>query len=203
VKTYLASSRFPSRRSLARRVPDSAHPWIIALLKRIIFCGFGLASTRNSLSFCAVVARFFKFWLPVLLWMVLVFSASTSLGAPRNTSRFVEPFLRWIAPNMSPETIHRIHYAIRKMAHFTEYCILGVLVLRLVRAEPALAGTALARQVRLALLLTALYACSDEFHQLFVPGRESAVRDVLIDTTGAAVGIGLCWLAVRARVRAA
>lgn len=38
--------------------------------------------------------------------------------------------------------------------------------------------------VVLVLVLTILYAFSDEFHQAFVPGRSSTLRDVLYDTTG-------------------
>ena len=41
----------------------------------------------------------------------------------------------------------------------------------------------------LSLLISMLYACTDEFHQHFVPGRSCEVRDVLIDTAGALIGI--------------
>lgn len=45
-----------------------------------------------------------------------------------------------------------------------------------------------------------LYAVSDEFHQRFVPGRSSEVRDVMIDTTAGVVGVGIYAL-VEARLR--
>src|SRR5579872_110075 len=95
-----------------------------------------------------VAARFLKFWLPVLLWMSFVFGASTSLGTPAHTSRFIVPFLRWLNPHMSELTIARVHHAIRKMGHLTEYCILGVLVLRLIYDEPAVAEMAPGHKVR-------------------------------------------------------
>ena len=41
----------------------------------------------------------------------------------------------------------------------------------------------------LAVLISACYAATDEFHQLFVPGRSGEVRDVLVDTAGAVIGI--------------
>lgn len=41
------------------------------------------------------------------------------------------------------------------------------------------------------LLICILYAISDEIHQVFVPGREAQVKDVIIDSGGAAVGIGV------------
>ena len=69
---------------------------------------------------------------------------------------------------------------LRKAAHMTEYAILGALLLRATR-RPGIA-----------LGLAALYAISDEVHQHFVEGRHAAALDVLIDATGALVGV-LAW----------
>lgn len=44
--------------------------------------------------------------------------------------------------------------------------------------------------ILLALVIYIIYAVSDEFHQLFVPGRGAQLKDVLIDCAGAAIGIG-------------
>ncbi len=75
---------------------------------------------------------------------------------------------------------------LRKLAHVTEYAILGALLLRATR-RPGLA-----------LGLAGLYAISDEVHQHFVEGRHAAVVDVVIDTSGAVVGIlAWSWLAAR------
>ena len=46
-----------------------------------------------------------------------------------------------------------------------------------------------------------LYATSDEFHQLFVASRQARVLDVLIDTSGAALGLLLIWIAGKLRKR--
>ncbi len=43
----------------------------------------------------------------------------------------------------------------------------------------------------LSIVYSALYACSDEFHQIFVPGRTALLSDVGIDTIGAALGAAL------------
>ena len=48
-----------------------------------------------------------------------------------------------------------------------------------------------------AVAFVAVYAASDEIHQLFVPHREGKISDVIIDTTGAAIGLLLLWLAGR------
>lgn len=94
---------------------------------------------------------------------------------------------------MSEQTIDLVHHCIRKTAHFVEYSMLGILIWRAVHSSPAMA-TQPARQFRLALMLACLYAASDETHQLFVPTRQAAVLDVMLDTTGAAFGLSLTWL---------
>lgn len=76
---------------------------------------------------------------------------------------------------------------IRKSAHFIAYLILGYLVSHAMKNE---ASTATAWKRRGAsLLFCVVYAISDEFHQLFVPGRGPMLKDVLIDGSGAAIGI--------------
>ena len=72
---------------------------------------------------------------------------------------------------------------LRKLAHITEYAILGVLLLRATKA-PAVAA-----------VIGALYAVSDEVHQHFVRGRHAAWYDVVIDTVGVTIGVlaGARW----------
>jgi VanZ family protein len=147
-----------------------------------------------------VAGRFFKYWLPVIVWMSLTFSASTGLGRPENTSRFLRPLLVWLIPNMSEETFKKVHYAVRKTAHFAEYCVLGLLLWRLAHFDPAFAAWR-SREFLIALLLASLYAASDEFHQSFVPGRDASLRDVLLDSCGAGFGLAALWAARRLRHR--
>ncbi len=66
---------------------------------------------------------------------------------------------------------------LRKLAHLTEYAVLGALLLR-----------ALARP-QLAILVGGLYAVTDEVHQHFVRGRHAAWYDVVIDTVGVTIGV--------------
>jgi len=159
---------------------------------------FRLALGAGWLFFSAVAGRLFKYWLPLILWMTVIFGASTSMGRPENTSRFIMPILMWLDPNMSKETIDKVHYAVRKSAHFLEYAMLGVLLWRAVYYDPGLAAWR-TRSFFLALLLAALYAASDEFHQSFVPGRDASVRDVMLDTCGAGFGLAAAGTARRLR----
>lgn len=81
--------------------------------------------------------------------------------------------------------VTKIHYYIRKTAHFTEYFILAVAV-SLPLYVYGIRGIWL---VLTSLILCTGFACLDEYHQLFVSGRASSVKDVLIDSSGAFVGI--------------
>ena len=71
------------------------------------------------------------------------------------------------------------NFIIRKSAHFIEYMILAILVSNVLNLY-----LAPKRSILITIISVFLYACSDEFHQLFVQGREGSFRDVLIDTAG-------------------
>jgi len=81
-----------------------------------------------------------------------------------------------------------LEHPIRKMAHFSEYACMGILVYILWRQW-------MVRNRRLYVLVTSwvfLSAVGDEIHQLFVPERWGSVADVLLDTCGGLFGILLC-----------
>lgn len=155
---------------------------------RLICNCFPIAIGRPPVFFPRMSRRWLTHWLPLVFWMCVIFSASTSLGAPNNTSRFIRPLLLWLDPHISEATINLIHHIIRKTAHAVEYAILGMLLWRVVHSVSSMT---IARQFRLALLCAALYAASDETHQIFVPNREPQIRDVLLDTCGATAGLAL------------
>ncbi len=141
------------------------------------------------------VRTFFRYGLPVLLWASLIFSASTDLGSASHTSRFIGPVLRWLFPGIADTAVQKLKLGIRKSAHATEYAVFAVLVWR-ARFRPG-------RENRLpwsnklawqAWAAATFYAMTDEYHQSFSPSREGSVRDVLIDSLGAAMGL---WLVHR------
>ena len=130
---------------------------------------------------------------PVILWMALIFLASTGELAASNTSRIVRPLLLWLFPGLSEEGLMRGHFAVRKGAHFAEYAILALLAARafLSSSQHILRVNWFA----LALCLTALYALLDEYHQTFVATRTGSIYDSLIDITGGATALAalLLW----------
>jgi VanZ family protein len=111
-------------------------------------------------------SRVLTLWLPVIAWAGVIFALSSipSLSSGLGT---------W-------------DLALRKLAHVTEYAVLGTLLYRAVERE------------ELALAAGIAYAASDELHQHFVEGRHGSVVDVAIDAVGVAIGM-LVWLRLRER----
>ncbi|WP_026882543.1 VanZ family protein [Clostridium akagii] len=85
----------------------------------------------------------------------------------------------------------KLNLIIRKNAHAFEYCMLAIVVC-LILAQFGLKGRGAVIYI---MFICLLYAVLDEFHQLYVPGRTSSVRDVLIDFLGSLIGMGFYYLA--------
>ena len=131
-------------------------------------------------------------WAPVAAWLLVITTFSSGWFSGAQTGSVLLPILRWLFPSATYSQLLFAHMVVRKLAHFVEYLVLSVLLYR------ALDGRAFARPIALrALALAALCAAADELHQSFVAGRTAAVKDCVIDVTGAAAGLGL--LALRAR----
>lgn len=105
--------------------------------------------------------KFVRYWLPVVIWMTVIFF----LSGRESVQVADEPL---------------INFLFFKTLHVIEYAILFVLYYRALKNKTA------------ALLLTLLYAATDEIHQLFVPTREGKLRDVIID----AIGAGVSWILI-------
>jgi VanZ family protein len=161
------------------------------------FRGVWLQSGAVSFVLAVVTFRFLKYWLPLVIWMLVIFSASTGAGRPQNTSRFLRPFLQIFKPDLTNEQFEKIHFVIRKTGHFTEYAILGVLLWRALRTEQRFRILIPAAQFAAVLFLCAFYASTDEFHQRFVSDREASVHDVVLDTCGAAFGLAVYGVTIR------
>jgi VanZ family protein len=141
------------------------------------------------------VRRFLKYWLPVLAWMIFIFIGSTDLLSAEHTSRFIGPFLRWFAPDISEAAVAAFQLVVRKCAHLTEYAILAALLFRALRQSQPRVGRALS----MSFFIAAVYAGLDEFHQSYVASRTGSPWDVLIDCAGALAGVLIYWCAIRNR----
>jgi VanZ family protein len=122
------------------------------------------------------VGRFLSRYLPLVVWLAFIFFASTDNFSAANTSRIIGPLVLWLFPNTSAETLASIHFIVRKLAHFTEYAILGFVAARAFRASP--------RWFLISAVLIVVYALLDEYHQSFVPSRTASIFDSFIDMAG-------------------
>ena len=129
-------------------------------------------------------------YLPLIIWMAFISFASTSGFSAGNTSRIIRPLVLWLFPATSEETLALIHFTVRKVAHFVEYAILGILAARTFTSS----SRPLIKRFwfSLSLFLVTLYALFDELHQSFEPSRTGSIYDCLIDTLGGLSALLLC-----------
>ena len=121
-------------------------------------------------------------YLPLIVWLVFIFFASSDNLNAGNTSRIIGPLILWLFPSTSPETLAVVNVIMRKIAHFSEYAILGFLAARAFRTSPHPAINR--RWFWICIALVAVYALLDEYHQSFVPSRTASIFDSLIDIAG-------------------
>lgn len=122
--------------------------------------------------------KFFIYWLPVILWVGVIFYLSSRPGLASPLPVFYDVFLR-------------------KLAHAAEF---GILFLLLFRAWRIGHKAGFATVLFWSLVVSVIYALFDEAHQYFVPLREARLRDVGIDSLGVAFcALGMIFWENRAR----
>lgn len=130
-----------------------------------------------------------KYELPALLWAGVIFAFSSQEADQSSElssgvlGLMLEFFTRAFGRVIEDFNQEFFHFLLRKGAHFTVYLVLGVLVAFALYKRKVIAYR------RISFLISVLYAVSDEIHQVFVPGRAGQVQDVLIDASGALLGI--------------
>lgn len=140
----------------------------------------------------------FTAWLPTIIIMILIFSfsAKEAVESAQTSSRLLDVltnaleniFHISILPDSA--TYDTLHVIVRKFGHLSEYMALGLFT----TFPLHLHGLRRLRLLASCELLCVFYACTDEFHQIFVPGRDGNLVDVTIDSTGALAGIGIAFL---------
>ena len=128
----------------------------------------------------------------VLMCIIFGFSAKTAVESDESSLQITdaivntyENFFHKIIDIGDKETlILQVNHIVRKISHGLEYGVLAVLVsfhlwVWSIKKRKLFIG---------AILISGIYAMTDEFHQLFVAGRSGQITDVMIDTTGAVIG---------------
>ena len=120
----------------------------------------------------------------VVFWMIFIFVMSSfDANESSNQSNFI---VNIIVNVFDIKNMDLLSFIIRKLAHFIEYLILGILIYNLIKDYNY--------KVYLAIILCMLYAISDEVHQLFVPGRSCQIFDMIVDCLGSITGIYLFYV---------
>ena len=126
--------------------------------------------------------------------MAVIFSASADSNSASTSSRLIGPFVRFFVPDISQGHLDLIVFLVRKAGHVTEYAILSWLLARAFTMPATPTGRWSRKAAFIAWIAASLYSATDEFHQSFVPNRGARWADVIIDSTGAALGvIGFFW----------
>jgi len=97
----------------------------------------------------------------------------------------------FISNILNIDNLEFLSLLIRKLAHFTEYFILGILTINCFKDYK------FNNIFIYSLLFCIFYACTDEVHQLFVPGRSGNIIDVLIDSVGSIFGCGSYFIFIK------
>lgn len=137
-----------------------------------------MVKTRESQKWRGRIIRY----APLILWIGVIFFASSTAGASRNTSLFVRPFLVWLFPDAPAAILDIYHGYVRKFAHFAEYAVLAFF------ASRAFWDSSITAFRKFwfvwAFLIAALVASIDEYNQSFNPLRTGSFYDTLIDASG-------------------
>lgn len=118
------------------------------------------------------------------------FSGQDGSSSSRLSESIVRFILRVSGFDANAYRFAKINYAVRKLAHFSIYTLFGIGMFGLARYYLHKCRFTFAVAVSLAV------AAADEFHQTFVSGRNGAIRDVIIDLSGAVFGYICCAVAV-------
>lgn len=166
--TTSAKDRSSSGRHYSQLIQYEIFSAIIQALRKlnkqcIIFIMLAKKTQKN-------IKYFVIYWLPFLIWAVVIFSFS-SKQVPSASEFFWKDFI------------------VKKTAHIIEYAIMTALLYRgflSAHIDRKKAGY-------YSIIFALVYGMTDEFHQLFTPGRTAKLRDVIIDTLGGTLSIYFIW----------
>ena len=127
----------------------------------------------------------------LIAWMMVIFLLSNDNGV--QSSGKSDGIAYFIASKINVMDTDTLVFIIRKTAHVTEYFILGILILNVLKDYNSIC----IKLVIITVLFCFSYAISDEVHQLFILNRSGKFSDVLIDTMGSLIGTYIYFLLLR------
>lgn len=113
-----------------------------------------------------------------------------SSGISRKVTQFIVENIFHSPEETKIQIIEQMEGVVRKLAHFSIYTVVGILLMGLVSTY----NIEEMKRIYISIVIGIIYATSDEIHQFFIPGRAAKFTDVMIDTMGVALGITLVLL---------
>lgn len=121
-----------------------------------------------------------------VLWTIFIFSNSiaTAEQSSENSSTIVNFLLNFINIDISFLTL-----VVRKLGHFSEFLLQGIFI-----GSFFLVSNTYTKNIIYVMFLGLITAVTDEFIQLFSPGRSGMIQDVLIDFSGTITAVLVCGI---------
>lgn len=139
-----------------------------------------------------VMRRFFWF-IPTIVWMIVIFRFSGQQGelsaslSYKVTQEISEVLHETVMPGRSvAELTELLHPAVRKAAHMAEYAVLFTLLFL-----SFFFSVLATRSAAISIVISFVYACVDEFHQTLVSGRSGNPLDICVDMTGVLIAVAI------------
>ncbi len=148
-------------------------------------------------------------WVVVAAVLGFIFAMSSRDGYQiDNASGIFSAIKQWLAAQALAMTGHEVD--VSPVGHFCEYLVLGAALTNALRfhlkPEGAAGAALVAKPVdalskwapAIACALSSVYGVTDEFHQIFTPGRSCDPVDWAVDTVAAAIGALICYFVLKA-----
>ena len=142
----------------------------------------------------------------IILMMGIIFKFSSSNGeeSTHQSMGLIGKTIGLIAEIINPDITEeeklilyeKYHLPVRKLAHITEYFILCLLVCMFLCTY----DINYIKVIIYSFVFCFLYACSDEIHQLYVPGRSGNIIDVFVDSIGISLVLVVYYFKKRGKV---
>ena len=138
--------------------------------------------------------------LPGIIWMIIIFKfsnepATVSGNTSSNVTKIIVSIFtsKDITEEQKNELIEKLDPMIRKLAHFSLYTIGGILILLYINIYKLEES----KKIVYSIAIGSIYSCTDEIHQIFIPGRSGEFTDVMLDSIGIATGVCVCLTIIK------
>lgn len=139
-------------------------------------------------------------WILAIAWIGCIAFFSSDRFSANQTGSILRWLLDHTVGHVDEILFAKIHFFVRKAAHLSVYCILGLLAYNAWKKSLPSRSPWMFRWALLALLTVAITGSLDEWHQSYIPSRTASPVDVGLDTTGGFIGqLMIAALALRKR----